>query len=72
MKIGGEVIPRWARLRPWLIDAGLTPDELEEASTGVGAAVGAWRDIAAAVGVPEPQIGEMAATHERIAGQMKG
>ena len=72
MRIGGEVIPQWSRLKQWLLDAGITPNELNAASESVDAAVAAWPEIAHAEGVPEAQVAEVAATHQRIAGQLKG
>lgn len=70
MRIGGEVIPLWSRLKPWLLGAGVTPDELNSAIGAVDAAIAAWPEIARACGVPEVQISEIAATHSRIATQM--
>lgn len=72
MRIGGEVTPQWNRLKQWLLDAGITPNELNAASESVDAAVAAWPEIAHAEGVPEAQVAEVAATHQRIAGQLKG
>jgi serine/threonine-protein kinase HipA len=72
MKIGGEVVPRWTRLRPWLLDAGITPDELDEISGSVDAAIAAWPEMAASAGVPGIQISEIASTHGRIAAEMPG
>ena len=72
MKIGGEVAPQLSRLNPWLLDAGITSDELNAASEGVDAALVAWPEIARAAGVPEPQVAEVAATHMRIAAQSRG
>jgi serine/threonine-protein kinase HipA len=72
MKIGGEVIPQWSRLKPWILDAGVTSDEWDAASGSVDAAIAAWPEIARAAGVPEAQISEIAATHTRIATQLRG
>ncbi len=71
MRIGGEVIPSWERLSRWLLDAGLSADEVSAASEAVDGALGAWPEISAAARVPEAQVKEIAATHERIAQQMK-
>jgi serine/threonine-protein kinase HipA len=71
MKIAGEVVPQWSRLRQWLLDAGIAPEEVAAASSRINAAVTAWPEIAASCGVPAFQVAEIAATHKRIAGQMR-
>lgn len=71
MRIGGEIVPQWGRLRQWLLNAGVTPDELNDASAAVNAAVAEWTEISGSVGVPEVQITEIAATHRRLAVQMQ-
>jgi serine/threonine-protein kinase HipA len=71
MKIAGEVVPQWSRLRQWLLDAGIAPEEVDAASSRINAAITAWPEIAASCGVPASQVAEIAATHKRIAGQMR-
>ncbi len=70
MKIAGEVIPEWRRLKPWLLGAGIAPDEIQAAAVAVDDALAAWPKIAAEAAVPVGQISEIAATHTRISSQM--
>ena len=70
MKIAGEVIPQWGRLRQWLGDAGIRPDEIEQAVSAMDSAITSWPEIARAHDIPDPQVAEIAATHLRIASQV--
>ena len=69
LRIAGEVVPRWSRLREWLADAGLRPAEIKQASEAVDEAIAAWPKIARKHSVPAAQITEITATHKRIAAQ---
>ncbi len=69
LRIAGEVVPRWSRVREWLADAGLRDAEIKEASEAVDDAIAAWPKIARKHDVPTAQIAEITATHQRITAQ---